>query len=148
VVDPSIPPITSFRDATGFALELADRYAFVSAAVLLGPGGTPIDIATAEGIDAGIEPVVAWAAGIDGWRPPPLVALVISVRSVDPDVVREADIRRYRQARWSRGSAGCHLVDWIETDGDLVRSYAYLTCPAEAWSADPPGHRMIDGGAP
>lgn len=145
--DPPIPALRSFRDAIGFALELADRYAFVAAAVLLGPNGQPIDLAVAEGLGSSIEPVVAWAAGIDGWGAVPRRSLLISVRPFDPEVIREADLRRYRQARWSLAGAGCHLVDWIETDGDLVRSYAYVTCPAEAWAADPPDHRLIDGGA-
>ena len=63
----------------------------------------------------------------------------------EPDLVRERDLHLYRRARWSLGRAGCDLVDWIETDGDLFRSYAYLTCPAAAWAGDPPANRLSDG---
>jgi len=150
VPDAPVQPINSFRDAVGFAMELADRHAFVAAAALLGPDGRPVDVVTLStaavgGVDPEIEPVVAWAAGVDGWMGQPCRTLLVSVRPFDPEVVREADLRRYRQARWALGRSGCDLVDWIETDGDLFRSYAYLTCPAEAWSDDPPNHRLADG---
>ena len=152
MTDPHVAPIESFRDAVGFALELADRHAFIAAAVLLGSDGRPLDMATSNGLGAGIEPVVAWAAGIGD--PPgrrrgtvrPRRALLVSVRSFDPETIREADLRRYREARWSFARTGCDLIDWIETDGDLFRSYAYVTCPAGAWWSDPPGHRLVDGG--
>ena len=76
----------------------------------------------------------------------PRSTLVVSVRPYEPDLARERDLHLYRRARWSLGRAGCDLVDWIETDGDLFRSYAYLTCPARAWAGDPPVHRLNDGG--
>ncbi len=148
--DAPVQPIESFRDAVGFAMELADRHAFVVAAALLGPDGRPVDVATLStaavgSIEPEIEPVVAWAAGHDGWRCQPRRTLLVSVRPFDPEIVREVDLRRYRQARWALAHSGCDLIDWIETDGDLFRSYAYLTCPAEAWSDDPPTHRLVDG---
>jgi hypothetical protein len=144
--DPVVPPIASFRDAVGFAMELTDRYAFVNAAVLLAGDGRPVDLAVVEGIAGSIEPVVAWAAGVDHWATPARSSLLISVRPVSPDIVCEADIGRYRRARWSLAGAGCRLLDWVETDGDLIRSYAYLTDPARAWADDPPGDRLADGG--
>ncbi len=153
VPDAPIQPIESFRDAVGFAMELADRHAFVAAIALLGPDGRPIDVVTVNTATVGpfgaagaeIEPVVAWAAGLDGWRCQPCRALLVSVRAFDPEIVREQDLHHYRQARWSLARSWCDLIDWIETDGDLFRSYAYLTCPAEAWTNDPPGHRLSDG---
>jgi len=131
-------------------MELADRHAFVAAIALLGPDGRPIDVVTlntaiVDGVAAEIEPVVAWAAGLDGWRCRPCRTLLVSVRPFDPEIVREVDLRHYRHARWALAQAGCDLIDWVETDGDLFRSYAYLTCPAEAWTNDPPSHRLSDG---
>jgi hypothetical protein len=142
---PPLPPsINAFRDALGFAMALADEYAFTNAAVLLAGDGRPIDLAVADGIGGSIEPVVAWAAGSSWWTQPPRSSLVFSIRPYEPDLVRERDLRRYRHARWSLAQAGCDLLDWIETDGDLFRSYAYLISPAEAWSDDPPPHRLGD----
>lgn len=142
------PAIASFRDALGVAMELADRHAFVNAALLLGPDGRPVDLAVVEGLGGSIEPVVAWATGARRWITTPRAVLLVSVRPVDPDVVCEADIRRYRHADWSLTLAGCRLVDWIETDGDLFRSYAHLIHPARAWAGDPPSDRLADGGPP
>ena len=146
---PSLPPpICTFRDALGFAMTLADDYAFANAAVLLAGDGRPIDLAVTEGIGATIEPIVAWAAGIDHWAGRPRSTLVVSIRPYEPEAIREHDLHLYRRARWALGRAGCDLIDWIETDGDLVRSYAYLTCPAEAWPGDAPTHRRADGRPP
>lgn len=142
--------VETFRDALGLALELADRYSLVDAAALLDPAGRTIEMAVASGLEGAgsIEPVVAWAAGAGGWSGPPQGVLIVSVRALDPDIVSEADLRRYRHAGWSLAGAGRRLLDWIETDGDLVRSYASLTCPAEAWADDPTDHRAIDGRDP
>lgn len=147
-------PIRSFRDAIGAALELADDHPLASVAVLLEPDGERVDVAIARGLDASIEAVVAWAAAVDGWAGSgrlarrPLGVLLISIRSFDPDVIREADLRRFRQAGWTMARAGHRLVDWIETDGDLVRSYAHVTSPDRAWPDDPPEHRRGDRRGP
>jgi len=143
---PRPTPITTFRDALGLAMSLADEYAFANAAVLLAGDGRPIDVAVDEGIGATIEPVVAWACGARCWARRPHSALVLSIRPHEAEVVRERDLWRYRQAGWSLGRAGFDLLDWIETDGDLFRSFAYLTCPARAWAGDPPVDRIDDSG--
>lgn len=146
LLPPAPTAIGSFRDAVGFAMELADHHAFATAALLLGPGHRPIDLAVVGGLGGSIETVVAWAAGACRLTGPRRTVLVVSVRAVDPDVVAEADIRRYRHADWSLTRAGGQLIDWIETDGDVYRSYAYLIHPARAWAHDPPADRFADGG--
>ncbi len=70
--------------------------------------------------------------------------LLVTVRPHDQDVISEYDLALFRRARWSLAEAGLDLSDWIETDGDLFRSYAYVTCPAQAWPEDPPQDRMTD----
>ncbi|MEM9653082.1 MAG: hypothetical protein AAGA65_13360 [Actinomycetota bacterium] len=70
--------------------------------------------------------------------------VLFTVGPVEPDLIREADLRLFRQAGWILGVAGADLLDWIETDGDVVRSYASVTCPALAWADDPPDQRMED----
>ncbi len=145
MMGPTVPAIACYRDAVGFALELADHHAFVSAIALLDATGRTIDLAVAEGLGTTIDPVVAWATGRTGWAGSPTAALAVSVQPFAPEIIREVDLRRYRRANWSLAGAGCRLIDWIETDGDLVRSYAYLTCQATAWPDDPPHHRRADG---
>lgn len=146
---PIPPSIVTFRDAVGLAMQLADEFAFVNAAALLDSGGTVLDLAIAEGIGRTIDPVVRWAAAT---VPAPQTAgtdhgcrvVLVSVQPYDVDLIRESDLRLYRRAGWSMAAVGHRLVDWIETDGEDFRSYAYVTCPATAWGEDPPGHRNQD----
>ena len=81
---PPFAPIATFRDAVGFAMELSDHYAFVTAAALLGADGHLIDLAVLDGIGGSIEPVVAWASGAQRWVVAPRSTLLVSVRPVDP----------------------------------------------------------------
>ncbi|MGH1489019.1 MAG: hypothetical protein ACRBK7_06420 [Acidimicrobiales bacterium] len=137
--------IATFRDAVGLAMQLADEYAFVSAGVVLDSTGAVNDIVLAEGIGKTIKPVVNWLAeASDRWPVTPQL-LLLSVRPFEIDVIREQDLRLYRQACWAIAAAGGGLIDWIETDGDLFRSYAYVTCPAAAWVNDQPEDRLNDG---
>lgn len=140
------PPIVTFRDALGFAMELTSSHVEVHAALLLTRDGQPIDLGLVEGPCGTIETVTDWAVGLRSWARSPRRLLLASVRPFDSDVVREHDLRLFRRASWSLAAAGADLLDWIETDGDLFRSYAYLTCPAHAWPTDPIEHRLVDGG--
>ena len=137
-IAPQPVSITSFRDALGLAMALADEYAFASAAALIDDDGGLVDLAIAEGIGTTIEPLIQWVTTRDAAADYPVAAVLLSVRPYEVDLVREEDLRLYRLATWSVASAGLHLLDWIETDGDLFRSYANVTCPAQAWDQDPP----------
>lgn len=145
--------VNTFRDALGVAMALADDYAFANAAVLIEPDGQVHDIGVVDGVGTTIDEVIGWichalerAAAAPVHGPGPVAGvLVISVRPFEADIVREADLFRFRAASWSVARAGASLLDWIETDGDLFRSYAYTTCPAAAWPHDPPLDRKQDG---
>ncbi len=137
-------PIATFRDALGFAMEFGTIHRWASAALVLDRNKRPSDIVVADGDAGALEAVISWASALTPGPGRPWLVLAVSARPMRPEVVAEADLRRYRQARWTLGLAGRDLIDWIETDGDLVRSYAYLTCPATAWAGDPPHHRLSD----
>ncbi|MEM7274324.1 MAG: hypothetical protein AAF547_14670 [Actinomycetota bacterium] len=145
-------PVNTFRDALGVAMAIAEDYAFANAAVLVEPGGRIHDIGIVEGIGTSIDGLTRWvvaalggaAAARQGRRSPPLRVLLISVRPFEVDTIRESDLRRYREASWAVANTGADLLDWIETDGDLFRSYAYTTCPGVAWPDDPPQDRQDD----
>ena len=72
------------------------------------------------------------------------LVLLISVRSLDSWYVYERDLSDYRLARATISRYGATLVDWIETDGDLVRSYAYLVNPNTAWSVQAGAEGALD----
>ncbi len=131
-------------------MELADEYAFVNAAAILDGDRRLHDLIVAEGIGRTIEPVVGWLTDAVGLRFTDqrlgsVGVVLVTVRPFDVDIVREQDLHLYRRAGWAIAECEAHLIDWIETDGDCFRSYAYVTCPAKAWEYDPPGHRLSDG---
>ena len=146
--------LCGFRDALGLAMQLADEYAFISAGVMLDGTGHVIDVVSTQGIGRPVGPLVGRVCtALGGPKQPPDVGagqrpgattavVLLTVRPFDADVIREADLNLFRQARWAIEVAGVELLDWIETDGDLFRSYAYVTCPALAWPDDPPGERL------
>lgn len=156
------PPtaVRSFRDALGIAMGLADDYAFVNAAVLLDEQHITVDVLLTEGIGRSIGPLVGLACGAVERLPngkasapgrrsvtkPELSTvssvLLLTVRPFEVDIIRESDLELYRRACWTMSAAGACLADWIETDGDLFRSYAYVTCPGLAWPDDPPEERI------
>lgn len=138
-------PIRSFRDALGAALGLAaDRDRAMAAVILDRAGRAVAETVVTDAETSSIEAILAWAVDRGGWRRPDRSVLVVSVRPVDPARIHEVDLGRFRLARWTLARAGLGLLDWIETDGDLARSYAHLAAPAEAWPDDPPDHRAQD----
>lgn len=130
--------IVDFRDALGLAMALADEYAFANAVTLLDSDGAIVDLAIVHGVGYTIEPLLSWAtaaaAATQGRGP--VAAVLLSVRPHEVGVVREEDLWRYRRGCWTMAAAGLELLDWIETDGDLYRSFANIACPALAWTAD------------
>ena len=142
------PPtfISSFRDGLGLAMGLSDEYAFANAAVLLDRRRRVLLVHRSDRVGGSIgrlvDQICARTCGSLSSAGTPASVLLITVRPVEADVVREADLHLFRRARWTLGAAGPDLLDWIETDGDLFRSYAYLTCPGLAWPNDPPGDRL------
>jgi hypothetical protein len=63
-------------------------------------------------------------------------ALVLSVRAAPLEPVSHVERQRHERLSGVARLAGYRLLDWIETDGDCVRSHAYLTDPETAWPAD------------
>lgn len=155
---PDAGTLSGFRDGLGLVMQLADEYAFISAGVLLDGPGNIVDVITTQGIGQPVGPLVGRVCiALDGSKEPPVDGsrsgsggtsrsvervVLLTVRPFDADVIREADLNLFRRARWAIGVAGAELLDWIETDGDLFRSYAYVTCPALAWPDDPPEERL------
>lgn len=139
-------PVTvpSFRDAVGLALELGDEYAFAFVAVLLDEHRRQLDRRVFDVVGVGLTSVLAWCLSQAAGLRQPVNVLLLTVRSVEPDVVREHDLAQYRRAERTLTGTTAGLLDWIETDGELIRSFAYLIHPDTAWIADPAEHRRVD----
>lgn len=136
--------VSCFRDAVGIALELSDEYAYAQVALLLDGDGTQLDRRVFASVGVGLMPVLAWCLSTAAGLGQPVDVLLVTARSVEPGMVREHDLAQYRRADRILTGANLGLVDWIETDGEFVRSLAYLIHPETAWITDPPDHRRMD----
>ena len=70
--------------------------------------------------------------------------LVLSHKSVELSPVSLTDLYSYELLRWVGEQIGRAVIDWVETDGDEIRSFAYRTHPLTAWANDPTSHRRAD----
>ncbi len=136
--------ITSFRDALGLALELSDEFAYAHAVVILAPDRRCVELQLFTGIVDNLGVMLGWLSSrlVRGYAPVPV--LLISVRSVDGWSVYERDLNDFRFARATIGELGGELVDWLETDGELVRSFAHLVDPGSAWSTQARAEGALD----
>ena len=137
--------ILSFRDALGLAFELSDEFAFAYAVVVTDRRRRSIDFHIERRVGHNITSVLGWLSQRFAHYPAKPCVVLISVRSVDPLSVFESDLADYRFARWTVQRLGADLLDWIETDGELVRSYSYLVNPTTAWAAGAVAEGTIDG---
>ena len=136
--------IRSFRDALGLALELSDEFAFAHAAVVLSCERRCLDLGVFTAIDDNLPELLGWLSERFQRQPQAETVLLISVRSVDAWLVYERDLGNYRFARATITEFGGRLLDWIETDGELVRSYAHLANPNTEWSIEAEAEGALD----
>lgn len=136
--------VSCFRDAVGLALQLSEDYAYAQVAVLLDENGIQLDRRVFDAVGVGLMPVLAWCLSTAAGLGRPVDVLLLTARSIEPSVVREQDLAHYRRAERTLTGANLGLLDWIETDGELVRSFAYLVHPDTAWITDPADHRRVD----
>jgi len=136
--------ISGFRDALGIALELSEEFAFAQAAAVVDPSHRCVDFAVFTDVGDGLVPSLAWLSTRAGGYSPNCSVVLFSVRSVDGLVIAEMDLAEYRFAAGTISRMGARLLDWIETDGEMVRSYAYLTTPQTRWAMDALSEGAID----
>lgn len=136
--------IRSFRDALGLALELGDEFAFAHAALVLSADRRCVDFEVFTSIVDNLSKVLSWLSDRFERRTDSSLVLLISIRSVDGWSIYEHDLSDFRFARATISGFGGHLLDWIETDGELVRSYAYVVNPNTAWSVEAGAEGAVD----
>ena len=128
-------------DAVGIALELCEHHLFLQSAMLLDENLFCRDVISVR--STGDTP---WHSHLDArtittrllssaFRPSTSAMVAITVGVVDTDVIYEADLEHYRATTALTGACGIRLLDWIVTDGDVVRSYAEIT--GIGWAVDP-----------
>lgn len=136
-MDPRTPTISGLSEAMRVALALHDLYGrFAAAAVVDDLDGTLLDLRPFAGEAACVVCAVEWALQVaDDWHHAHRIVLL----SGDGHPVREPrelDIRIFQEVRRELRAHGMTLVDWIQTDGDDLRSMT-LTCDVRSgWDDD------------
>jgi hypothetical protein len=120
--------INQFADAVGAAIGLQTLYGrFAAAALLDDEDGTILDMRPFTGEDTCVVCALEWALGVaDGWHAAHRVVL-LSGGGGSPRRLREDDVRLYQGLREALDAHDIELVDWIQTDGDDIRSLTF-TC--------------------
>jgi hypothetical protein len=120
--------INQFADAVSTAVGLDALYGrFAAAALLDDDDGTILDMRPFTGEATCVVCALEWALGVaDGWHSAHRVVLLSGGGGSIRDV-REDDIRMYQNLREALDAHGVELLDWIQTDGDQIRSLTF-TC--------------------
>ena len=127
--------IRGFVDAIAEAMAIQQRFGRGHAAAVLDDAGTLLDLTVFTAREHSMHDALDWASCmvLDDDRATRLVLLSAVTTSVREP--READLDVLRRARVLFGDRGVTVVDWIQTDGEDIRSLAF-TLGIDAW--DPP----------
>ncbi len=124
-----------FFDAARIAVELTDRGDHRDAVVLFrGCEPDRVEVMPPDSADPFlmIDRVLRHAEP----RPTAFQTLFVSAGPSVGDELAEVDLAKFRMARRRLAHDGIDLLDWMHTDGELVRSMAYAADPARAWTSD------------
>jgi hypothetical protein len=125
--------ITSFTDGIAIAFGVRRRFTHAHTAAMLDHRGQVLDLTVFSRTENSIHTALGWAgcfAANDG-----TVRRMVLVSAVDDDVAlepREADIDVLRCARLRFAELGVLVVDWLQCDGNVVRSVD-LAGDGEGW---------------
>jgi hypothetical protein len=124
--------IRGFADAIAEALAIQQRFRRGHAAAVLDDAGTLLDLTVFTARDHSMHDALDWAACVvlNDERARRLVLLSAVTTSVRQPY--EADLEGLRRARAQFGERGVTVVDWIQTDGEDIRSLAF-TMGMDTW---------------
>jgi len=124
--------IRGFADAIAEALAIQQRFRRGHAAAVLDQTGTLLDLTVFTAADHSMDDALDWAGCmvLNDERATRLVLLSAVTTSVRQPC--EADLDALRRARARFGEHGVSVVDWIQTDGEDIRSLAF-TMGIDAW---------------
>ena len=126
--------ITSFTDAIAAAFGVRGRFKFGHGVALLGSAGQVLDITmfTDKRLHT-IDTALNWAACLVGeFEECERLVLFTAYKSGVAGELREADVELLRAARSRFAEHGVLVVDWLQCDGNVVRSID-LASDGEGW---------------
>ncbi len=125
--------IHQFAEAAYAAVGLYELYGRFAAAALLDDDGTILDMRPFTGDDTCVVCALEWALNVaDDWMSAHRVVLLSGSPSSLRDP-REDDIRMYQSLRDALDDHDVDLLDWIQTDGNEVRSLTFTSDVVPNW---------------
>jgi hypothetical protein len=125
--------IADFTAAVHTALALHGLYGRYVAVALLSTDGEIVDMTPFAGEDACVPCAVEWANTVSHSDPRATRAVLLSGSDLSVRQLREDDIRLYQLARDALAGVDLEVLDWIQTDGDQIRSLAFSCDTVTAW---------------
>jgi hypothetical protein len=124
--------IRGFADAIAEALAIQQRFRRGHAVAVLDHTGTLLDLTVFTARDHSMHDALDWAGCmvLNDERATRLVLLSAVATSVRQPCEADFDVLRRARARF--GEHGVTVVDWIQTDGEDIRSLAF-TMGIDAW---------------
>lgn len=122
--DPILDDLTidGFFDAAALAIELHDLFGTYATAVGLGADGTVLDLTVFTDDRASFDAALDWAHCLVVGDARIQRIVLMSSTAADLDVLAETDLDDYRAARDTFRTWDVEILDWLQTDGDTVRS--------------------------
>jgi hypothetical protein len=131
--------IHSFADAVATALGLYDLYGRYAALALLDDDRTIIDMTPFSGDAACVLCAVEWADCLLHSDPHSSQAVLLSGTEQSVLELREDDVRLFGFIRDELGALDVEVLDWIQTDGENIRSLAFSCDVDTVWEAEVDG---------
>jgi hypothetical protein len=125
--------ITSFTDAIALAFGVRRRFCHGHTAVLLDSSGRVVDLTVFRLPDSSIDTALDWAgcfAACEGTVRRIVLVSAVGERVDHEPVDAEVDALRAARARFT--DLGVLVVDWLQCDGNVVRSID-LAADGEGW---------------
>jgi hypothetical protein len=126
--------IRGFADAIAEALAIQQRFERGHAAAILDDAGTLLDLTVFTARNHTMHDALDWAGCIVRGDERATRIVLLSAVTVSVRQPCEADLDVLRHARAHFGERGVTVVDWIQTDGEDIRSLAF-TLGIDTWNS-------------
>ena len=126
--------IHGFGDAVGAATGIRDRFEHGHGAAMLDEHGVVLDLTLFTADEHTVDTALGWAYCFVLNHPQTRRVVLLSAVRASVRTPREDDLAILRRARKEFAHCGVEIVDWIQSDGDDIRSLAF-TADHDAWGS-------------
>ncbi|MGQ0802620.1 MAG: hypothetical protein ACT4PI_01970 [Actinomycetota bacterium] len=127
--------IKGFADAVGAAMGIKDRFGHGHGAALLDDDGVVLDLTLFTADEHTVDTALGWAYCFVLNHPHTRRLVLLSAVRDSVRTPREDVLAVLRRARDEFAHCGVEIVDWIQSDGDDIRSVAFTAEPDAGGSA-------------